>query len=33
MDSGDNFTTDVSERLHITILKEAYRSSNKFNYI
>jgi len=33
MDSGDNFTTDISERLHIANVKEAYRSSNKVNYI
>jgi len=33
MGSGDNFTTDISERLHIANVKEAYRSSNKVNYI
>jgi len=33
MGSGDNFTTDISERLHIANLKEAYQSSNKVNYI
>jgi hypothetical protein len=33
MGSGDNFTTDISERLRITNVKEAYRSSNKVNYI
>jgi len=33
MSSGDNFTTDISERLHIANVKEAYRSSNKVNYI
>ena len=33
MGSGDNFTTDISQRLHITNVKEAYRSSNKVNYI
>jgi hypothetical protein len=33
MGSGDNFTTDISERLHIGNLKEAYRSTNKVNYI
>jgi len=33
MGSGDNFTTDISERLHIANGKEAYRSSNKVNYI
>jgi len=32
MGSGDNFTTDISERLHITNVKEAYRSTNKVNY-
>jgi len=31
--SGDNFTTDISERLHIGNVKEAYRSTNKVNYI
>jgi len=31
--SSDNFTTDISERIHITNVKEAYRSSNKVNYI
>jgi hypothetical protein len=33
MGSGDNFTTDISEQLHITNVKVAYRSSNKVNYI
>ena len=33
MDSGDNFTTDISRRLHLANMKEAYRSSNKLNYI
>jgi len=33
MGSGDNFTTDISEPLHITNVKEAYRSTNKVNYI
>jgi len=33
MGSGDNFTTDISEWLHIANLKEAYRSTNKVNYI
>jgi hypothetical protein len=32
MGSGDNFTTDISERLHIGNVKEAYRSTNKVNY-
>jgi len=32
MGSGDNFTTDISEQLHIANLKEAYRSTNKVNY-
>jgi thiaminase len=31
--SGDNVTTDISDRLHIANVKEAYRSSNKVNYI
>ena len=31
--SGDNFTTVISERLHMAIVKEAYQSSNKVNYI
>jgi hypothetical protein len=33
MRSGDNFTTDISEWLHIANVNEAYRSSNKVNYI
>jgi len=33
MCSVDNFTTDISERLHISNVKEAYRSTNKVNYI
>jgi hypothetical protein len=33
MGSGDNFTTDMSERLHIGNVKEAYQSTNKVNYI
>jgi len=33
MGSGENFTNDMSERRHISIVKEAYRSSNKVNYI
>jgi len=31
--SSHNFTTDISERLRIANVKEAYRSSNKVNYI
>jgi len=33
MGSGDNFTTDISEWLHIANVKEAYWSTNKVNYI
>jgi hypothetical protein len=33
MGSGDNITTNISERLHIANVKEANRSSNKVNYI
>jgi len=33
MGSSDNFTTDISERLHIANVKEEYRSSYKVNYI
>jgi hypothetical protein len=33
MGCGDNFTTDISEQLHIANVKEAYRSSSKVNYI
>jgi len=33
MGSGDNSTTDISERLHIANVKEVYQSSNKVHYI
>jgi len=33
MGSGVNFTTDISEWLHLANVKEAYRSSNKVHYI
>ena len=33
MGSGDNSTTDISERLHIANLNEAYRSTNKVDFI
>jgi hypothetical protein len=33
MDSGDTVTTDVSEWIHISKVKEAYWSSNIVNYI
>jgi len=33
MGSGDNFTTDIPERVHIANVKEAYPSTNKVNYI
>jgi len=33
MGSGDNFTTDITQRLHIGNVKDAYRSTNKVNYI
>jgi hypothetical protein len=33
MGSGDNFTTDISERLHIANMNEAYQSTNKVNYV
>jgi hypothetical protein len=33
MGFGDNFTTDISERLHIGNVKEKYRYTNKVNYI
>jgi hypothetical protein len=33
MGSGDNFTTDFSERRHIANVKKEYRSSRKVNYI
>jgi len=32
MDAGDNFTTIISEQLHIGNVKEAYRSTNKVHY-
>ena len=32
MGSGDIFTTDISERLHLGKVKEAYQSTNKVNY-
>jgi hypothetical protein len=32
MDSGGNSTSDISEPLQITNMKEAYRSSNNVNY-
>jgi hypothetical protein len=32
MGSGDNFTTDISELLHISNVKDGYRSSNEVNY-
>jgi len=32
MDSGNNFTTDISEWRHIGNVKEAYRPTNKVNY-
>jgi len=31
--SGDNFTTEISEKLHIGNIKEVYRSTNRVNYI
>jgi hypothetical protein len=31
MDSGDNFATHISERLHIANMKVAYQSSDKVN--
>jgi hypothetical protein len=31
--SSDNFTTDISDQLHIANVKEADRSSNNVNYI
>jgi hypothetical protein len=31
--SGDNVTTDISERLYIANVKEAYRSSTNVNFI
>jgi hypothetical protein len=33
MGSGDIFTTDISEWLYLANVKEAYRSTNKVNYI
>jgi len=33
MGSGDNSTTDISERLHIAIAKDSYGSSNRVSYI
>jgi hypothetical protein len=33
MGSGDIFTPDISDRLHIATVKEACRSTNKVNYI
>jgi len=33
MRARDNFTTDISVRLHIGNVKEAYRSTNQVNYI
>jgi hypothetical protein len=33
MGAVDNFTTDISERLHIANVNEVYRSRNKVNYI
>jgi hypothetical protein len=32
MGSPDNFSTDVSELLHIEMVKEAYRASNRVNF-
>ena len=32
MDSGDNFTTDISDRLHVANVKVSYKSSNKVIY-
>jgi hypothetical protein len=32
MGSGDNFKTNISKRLHIGNVKEAYQSTNKVNY-
>jgi hypothetical protein len=31
--SGDKFTTDIPEWLHLTNVNEAYRSCNKVNHI
>jgi hypothetical protein len=33
MDSHENSTTDISERLHITNVRKAYRASNKVHHI
>jgi hypothetical protein len=33
MGSPDNFTTDISELLHVKNVKEAYRASNRVSYI
>ena len=33
MCSGDHFTTDIPEWLHIGNVKQAYRSTNKVNFI
>jgi len=33
MGAGDNYTTDISEPLHTSNVKEAYRSTIKVNYI
>jgi len=33
MGCGDNFTSDISERLHINNVKEAYPSPNRVNYM
>jgi hypothetical protein len=33
MGSGDNSSSDISERLHIAKVKDIYRSPNKVNYI
>jgi hypothetical protein len=32
MGSPDNFSTDVSELLHIEMVKEAYRSTNRVSF-
>lgn len=32
MGSPDNFSTDISELLHIENIKEAYRASNRVDY-
>jgi hypothetical protein len=33
MGSGDNYTTDITELFHIANVQEAYRSSNKVNFM